>query len=385
MNLLILTDKSYPYGSAYSSRVRHFIMAFHDIGYKITMISANLDIEEAKELNISDVEYISMKYQQNRITQLGLGVVQRYKKIVEKELSKKKYDAIFVNSITYALPEICKIAKKNAIPIFVEKCEWYDESSFIFGKYNPYYREYIKEINSISPNGYVVISPFFERYYAEKKFKTFLVPTILDVKNIKVDLHKKREKICVAFSGSLGNGKEQIAPMAKALDKMKAEKTDYIFEFYGPSQQQIKDNIGDEALYERVKQCFHINGKIPQKDIYSKIAMADFTFFLREKRRSSDAGFPTKLAESMAVGTPVITNATGSIDRYLVNQQNGILLQELSVDNIVDALHYAKYVDELKYQKMRSCARDTAENYFDYRKYTKGLGKFFMEERDEGE
>ena len=112
MNLLILTDKSYPYGSAYSSRVRHFVKAFHEIGYKITMISANLDIEEAKTFGVKDIEYISMNYPQNRITQLGIGVAYKYKKVLEKFLKGKKYDAIFVNSITYALPVICELAKK---------------------------------------------------------------------------------------------------------------------------------------------------------------------------------------------------------------------------------------------------------------------------------
>ena len=72
-----------------------------------------------------------MNYPQNRITQLGIGVAYKYKKVLEKFLKGKKYDAIFVNSITYALPVICELAKKYGVPIFVEKCEWYDKSSFI--------------------------------------------------------------------------------------------------------------------------------------------------------------------------------------------------------------------------------------------------------------
>jgi len=382
MNLLILTDKDYPYGSAYSSRVRHFVKAFHEIGYKITMISANLNIEEAIKLNINGVEYISMNYPQNRVSQLGIGVANRYIKEMDKVMSKKKYDAIFVNSITYALPQICKKAKDCAVPVFVEKCEWYDESSFIFGKYNPYYREYIREIDSVSPDGYVVISPFFEQYYTERGFKTFCIPTILDVEAIEFVSHKKGKKISVAFSGSLGNGKEKLAPMAEALDRMGKEKEDYIFEFYGPSEQQIKDNIGDDSLYHRIQSCFHINGKIPQKDVYRSIAKADFTFFFREKRRSSDAGFPTKLAESLSVGTPVITNETGSIGNYLVNRMNGLLIQELSANNIIRVLHYIRLIDDKDYQKMRGAARSVAELNFDYRRYVNGLQDFFMGERD---
>lgn len=382
MNLLVITDKSYPYGSAYSSRVRHFVMAFHDMGYKITMISANLDVEDATRLGIDGVEYISMNYPQNRISQLGIGVAHRYLKELDKVMVENKYDAIFVNSITYALPQICEKAKKLAIPVFVEKCEWYDKSSFIFGKFNPYYREYIREIDSVQPDGYVVISPFFERYYEERGFKTFLIPTILDVENIKFISHKMSNITCVAFSGSLGNGKEKIGPLAEALDKMGEDRKNFVFEFYGPSEQQIKDNIGNDALYQRIHGSFHINGRIPQKDVYEKIAKADFTFFFREKRRSSDAGFPTKLAESFAVGTPVITNETGSINKYLFNHKNGLLIQELSVNNIIDALHYIRSIDDDEYQEMRVVARTVAEQSFDYRSYVNGLKDFFMEGRN---
>lgn len=382
MNLLVITDKSYPYGSAYSSRVRHFVMAFHNMGYKITVISANLDVEDATRLGIDGVEYISMNYPQNRISQLGIGVAHRYLKELDKVMVENKYDAIFVNSITYALPQICEKAKKYAIPVFVEKCEWYDKSSFIFGKFNPYYREYIREIDSVQPDGYVVISPFFERYYEERGFKTFLIPTILDVENIKFISHKMSNITCVAFSGSLGNGKEKIGPLAEALDKMGEDRKNFVFEFYGPSEQQIKDNIGNDALYQRIHGSFHINGRIPQKDVYEKIAKADFTFFFREKRRSSDAGFPTKLAESFAVGTPVITNETGSINKYLFNHKNGLLIQELSVNNIIDALHYIRSIDDDEYQEMRAAARTVAEQSFDYRSYVNGLKDFFMEGRN---
>ena len=187
---------------------------------------------------------------------------------------------------------------------------------------------------------------------------------------------------CVAFSGSLGNGKEKIGPLAEALDKMGEDRKNFVFEFYGPSEQQIKDNIGNDALYQRIHGSFHINGRIPQKDVYKKIAKADFTFFFREKRRSSDAGFPTKLAESFAVGTPVITNETGSINKYLFNHKNGLLIQELSVNNIIDALHYIRSIDDDEYQEMRAAARTVAEQSFDYRSYVNGLKDFFMEGRN---
>ena len=122
MNILVITDKPFPYGSAYSSRVRHFVLAFLEMGAKITVLSANLDVDESERLGLQNVEYISMNYLQNRITQLGIGVAKRYGDYVKKLMKEQKFDAVFVNSITYALPRICKISHENKIPVYVEKC-----------------------------------------------------------------------------------------------------------------------------------------------------------------------------------------------------------------------------------------------------------------------
>lgn len=376
MNILVITDKPYPYGSAYSSRARHFVLAFHSMGADVTVVSAELDYSEAEALGVDNVNYVSMHYAQNRITQLGIGVASRYASCVKRLIKEKRYTAIFVNSITYALPCICRIAKQNGIPIFVEKCEWYDSSSFILGKMNPYYREYIREIDSVQPDGYLVISPFFEEYYRKKEYKTLLVPTILDIQNIGFSTHSMAAPITIAFSGNLGKGKEQIRPIAEAIQKLGEEATAFLFVFYGPTEKQIRENINDDNLFSTITPYIEIAGKIPQKNIYRKLSDADFTIFLRPQRRSSDAGFPTKLAESLAVGTPVITNSTGSIGNYLENGINGFLLQDASVDQLVNVLKKIVTMQEEEYKQMRISCRRTAEQWFDYEVYAQKIKKF---------
>ena len=158
---------------------------------------------------------------------------------------------------------------------------------------------------------------------------------------------------------------------------------DFKFIFYGPTEEELKDNIGDEALYERIANCICIKGRIPQQEVYENIVKADFTIFLREKRLSSDAGFPTKLAESMAVGTPVIANDTGSIGKYLHDRENGYLLPNLSVECLLEVFEKIKNLSVEDYVKMRKDARITAEKYFDYRCYLQGIKHFFLEEKND--
>ena len=52
-----------------------------------------------------------------------------------------------------------------------------------------------------------------------------------------------------------------------------------------------------------------------------------FSIFMRSHRRSSDAGFPTKLAESLAAETPVLADKTGDIPYYIENGKNGFVVE----------------------------------------------------------
>lgn len=377
MNILVITDKPFPYGSAYSSRVRHFILAFLEMDAKVTVLSANLDVEESEKLELQNIEYISMNYPQNRITQLGIGVAKRYGDYVKKLMREQQFDVVFVNSITYALPRICRLSHENKIPVYVEKCEWYDKSTFIFGKFNPYYREYIKEIDSVKPDGYIAISPFFDDYYKSKGFRSICIPTIIDTSNIEYSEHDMSSKVKIIFSGSLGNGKELIGPIAESITQLGDEAKCFSFIFYGPTEEQIRSNISDDVLFERVKENMTICGQIPQTEVYGKLREADFSIFLRKNRRSSNAGFPTKLAESMAVGTPVITNTTGSIAKYLTNGKNGFLIETAAADELSEVFHSILVLNKTNYRKMRLESRKVAEKNFDYRKYIEQLSKFF--------
>lgn len=39
-----------------------------------------------------------------------------------------------------------KWSRENHVPYIMEQCEWYDDSTFKGGKFNPYYREHIRLI-----------------------------------------------------------------------------------------------------------------------------------------------------------------------------------------------------------------------------------------------
>ena len=95
-----------------------------------------------------------------------------------------------------------------------------------------------------------------------------------------------------------------------------------------------------------------------------------------EEQRYAKAGFPTKFAESLATATPIICNATSDIADYLKDGQNGFWVADGSSTAFATVLRKAI---KLSYEQrcwMQLKARETAEEYFDYRVYVDDLAQF---------
>ena len=377
MKILCILSCDFPYGVAYSSRARNFVKLFVECGYDVHVIAP------LNEGNFENLRYTyeNINIQNNYLTLLGIGTAIPFEKTIKNYLKKNKVDLIFSCNIPYVIPKILKIAHENKIPYIIEQCEWFDSSTFKFGKYNPYYRECIKLIKHKNKNvdGIISISRLFEKHYLSQGIKVIRIPTILNLKNILPRYKKEKlnqEIINIVFAGSLGKGKENILPMFKAVEFINNLGEKIHLHIYGPNKDEIIKNYGSNINLS--KNYIHIYGRIPQKEVEEKIKQADFSFIIRPNRRSSDAGFPTKLAESMAVGTPVIANETGDIGLYIKNKVNGFLIKENLDEKLIENLQYIIKMSKEDLENMRIKARKTAEKSFDFRNYKEKMQKFLL-------
>ena len=263
----------------------------------------------------------------------------------------------------------------------MEQCEWYDRTTFKFGIMNPYYREHIRQIRFLNKkcNGIIAISRLFEEYYLAQKVKVIRIPTILDVYNDKVTIPDNK-KIELVFAGSLGKGKEKIKPILQALCEIGDLKNYFHFNIYGPDYKSVLSNIGNDAcLLESLKEIITIHGKVPQEKMLSIIKDADYSIFIRPNRRSSNAGFPTKLAESMSVGTPVITNNTGDISLYLNHGKNGFLVERGTSCELKNVFINILANSPEQNLAIRKNAKKTAIDNFCYKGYREKMKNFIEE------
>lgn len=135
-------------------------------------------------------------------------------------------------------------------------------------------------------------------------------------------------------------------------------------EIAGPDRSEVESILGGPPPTGVV-----VVGRIAQTAVGDFVRRCDFSLLLRPDAQYSRAGFPTKFVESMACGTPVISNHTSDLAAYLCDGVNGIVAADGSGEAMSDAIARAALTTSAERARLRSEAQKTAERHFDYRAF----------------
>lgn len=373
MNIVFIVVCEFPYGSASSMRARSLYKLIELAGHNVHVIAdyeSVSDADDCKDFSYESIfdKNISFKKRQT-VPKKSITALKQYCKT-------HNVDCVLMNARYERVAKIAAFCKKQKIKLIVENCEWYDSSSFRLGKIDPrfYQNEIMMRYYLKRADGFISISRFLDKHNKEFGKKSVRIPTVLDVENTEYAVCTNNEKITIIYTGSVEKSKELLKPVIAVLAHLPDLRKKIEFHIYGPSRENVLNNIdGDEVLLEKAGQSVVIHGRIPQDKVQPVLKNADYLIFIRPVRRSSDAGFPTKLGESFAVGTPVIANDTGDLSLYIKNAENGFLLDSYSKEKLTDLFEKLINLSKEQYCNLRKGARKTAEESFDYRKYVETI------------
>ena len=121
-------------------------------------------------------------------------------------------------------------------------------------------------------------------------------------------------------------------------------------------------------------------GRVANIEAKRIVASCDFLVVLRKNERFVQAGFPSKVAESLCLGTPIMANLMSNLDEYLIEDENSIIVTDVSAVGFSMAIRHANQLKKEQYISiMQKKALDTGQLSFAAQTYATAMDTFISE------
>lgn len=267
---------------------------------------------------------------------------------------------IAYNYPAVALGRLLSACRSRGILLIGDVTEWYaPEGGWLHKAVKWADTEYRMRRLHSRLDGIIAISGYLARYYRD--CNTVTIPPTVDLSDAKWCPEAETEPdatLRFVYAGTPwgGGAKDMLNRAVRLVGGLKRDKH---LKILGITRRQYLDQGNPEP-----PGFVEFMGRVPHAEALRHVRNADFQIFIREINRVTTAGFPTKFVESMACGTPVVTNRSSDLDRYLLEGVNGYWADEKDVTGLLETL------DTLTADRRRVMKAACREmDAFDYRKY----------------
>jgi len=311
--------------------------------------------------------------------------------LLEHEYKDKVFAVICYNHPAISQYRIRAITKKYGALALADVTEWYSAAG------NQGLRKLIKWLDTslrmrwvnCLMDGLITTSGYLTDFYKKQKDLVEL-PTLYDKSQIvQREVPEKNEpnkcyKLMYAGSPfdvpqavrSKSCVKERLDLVVKTLFQISLDGINFELKIFGVSKENyLKVYPEDIEKLEILKNKVLFMGWCPHQRILENIVISDFTIFLRDISRVTQAGFPSKFAESITYGTPVITNLISNIEPYVTEGKNCYLVDLDDSEKRVEELKLILSLPPEDVLMAKKICFDSVN--FDYRSFI-GKIKFFL-------
>lgn len=181
----------------------------------------------------------------------------------------------------------------------------------------------------------------------------------------------------IAFIGMMNNSKEGVDILIKAFAEISEKYPNHALFLIGPWHYDtpIHKKMIDELGLE--KRVFWM-GEYKRDEIPAIIKNADLLVLPRPDSKQSRGGFPTKLGEYLASGTPVCATRVGEIPDYLTDGNSAYLTHPGSSESLAEAMSRA-LSNPAEARRIGANGRKVAEIHFNKDIQARRLYEFLKE------
>ncbi len=382
-NAVIITENNYPNGDAGAVRQHTFAKMLIQLGYDVLVIGYGINFDN-KVSKYDGVNFISFRPRQTNIISKIYHRLEFGTKIYN--YINENYNSLDILMVVDVMPRAFKKIEKlkkiyNCILIH-DSVEWYSPQEFKNGIFNLAYlrKEYTNKIAINNLWNVVAISSFLEEYFKYQKNNVVRIPVIMDINKIKprINCIENNNKFIFVYAGGPGK-KDYLKEIIEGFSFLTLEQRKNVeIDIIGVNKEQLINSCNvNKNLINSLEKCLKIYGRISRSETIQLVKRADYSLLIRDETlRYSKAGFPTKIVESLACGTPPLCNLSSDLSLYLKNGENSIIASGHTSKDVYKAIINAISITDInKRIHMRKNARKLAENSFDYSVYLSDLKK----------
>ncbi len=116
--------------------------------------------------------------------------------------------------------------------------------------------------------------------------------------------------------------------------------------------------------------------RVSKEEIIKYYSLCDVLVLPRPKNIVTEVAAPTKFAEYVSIGKPVLITNVGDAARLVKKYDNGLIIENNNLINLKKGIKQFLVIDKSKMKEMGENSRKLAENEFDWNKISNDLIRF---------
>ncbi len=372
-----------PDKNAAAHRVIANSKAFEKLGFEIILIGVDKLLNSKTTIIETKSEYNGFVYYSIPYPQT---IEQWISYLTSISFIKKIPDLSPTHIIAYNFPAIglgrlITHCRQNKIKIIGDCTEWYQPTGNLAQKILKSADVYLRMRHfHLRLDGLIVISKYLNDFYDSKVKNVINIPPLVDLKQKKwpTDFKdSKTDRIEVIYAGSPGAGnKDRIDWLIMNLSKLlQTTAINIVISIVGITKEQYLKTFKIKSGLQHLDSFVTFYGRLEHEEVLKKINQAHFCFFLREPTRSNNAGFPTKFAEAISCGTPVLTNSTSNLFEFIAEKKTGFNIEISSFETFADSIMHAFSLTTEEIKNMKNFCMHS--KMFHFEEYTNDFDSFF--------
>lgn len=347
--IVFASFEKYPDISAGATYHLNIGKSFNKMGWEVVFIG---DCNYNKETN--KFTYVNIRPKLNNFfTKIFWHIAKNT--IIYRTLIKKytDIDILFVSSnINFkTVKRISKYFKRKSLntKILISLVEKYthdefENTGFLTKKMINNNSKFIEKYNDDNVR-FLCISRYLQFLLRQRDIDSFYLPFCFEpIKTKGINLKSKLKNLTLFYAGFPSKKDDIIFIMRVLVDakEMLIQNGIKIF-FAGLTKEYFRDKVS-EFEYREIDNIAVFLGRLSRKKVCEYFNLVHFTILARDPNKEfAKAGFPTKIAESLTYGVPVISNISSDLSSILEDNKNSYLFTYGNADSLINAIKKALF------------------------------------------